>query len=342
MKRAATWVQLDKWRRAVVFLAVLAVSVATACGGEESDSAAVCQRGATQTCVTSTCAGTQVCEGDRWGTCECSSGTGGVGGAGGVSGSGSADAGIGGQGGQPGPSCPGGLSGPKLVLVRSAAGQDYCIDSTEVTQVQYQEFLASKPPTSTQSAACAWNATYVPAFIPNAACDYEGTTFDPAKTPHHPVACVDWCDADTYCRWAGKRLCGQIGGGALDPSKVASAADSEWFNACSHQGQLVFPYGNTFDPARCNDDAIPIDPSPLPATQSPLCEGGFPGLFQMSGDLTEWENGCDASLGEFDQCPNRGGPVGLGKDYQRCDVPGTAARSLASSAVGIRCCADVL
>ena len=45
------------------------------------------------------------------------------------------------------------------------------------------------------------------------------TSYDPAAKAERPVVCVDWCDAQAYCRAAGKRLCGRIQTGASLPWK---------------------------------------------------------------------------------------------------------------------------
>jgi len=96
--------------------------------------------------------------------------------------------------------------GPNMVRVPTVDGRSYCIDATEVTQAQYSQFLfVKKGDTSGQEARCTWNMSY-------------GVTcggFDPVARGGYPVVCIDWCDAVAFCSWAGKRLCGKIGGGSL-------------------------------------------------------------------------------------------------------------------------------
>lgn len=107
----------------------------------------------------------------------------------------------GGSNSEGGPSCKGD-HGPAPVDVGT-----YCVDSTEVTGRQYLEFLAAKAgDTSGQPVDCSWNTTFEPA-----------ADIDPNE---YPVAFVDWCDALAYCTWAGKRLCGKIGGGPLPKASI--------------------------------------------------------------------------------------------------------------------------
>jgi sulfatase modifying factor 1 len=45
-------------------------------------------------------------------------------------------------------------------MVRLPEG--YCIDGTEVTRAQYQEWLNTSPSTAGQISDCAWNTTFIP------------------------------------------------------------------------------------------------------------------------------------------------------------------------------------
>src|SRR5262249_40663852 len=107
-----------------------------------------------------------------------------------------------------------------------------------------------------------------------------------------PVHAVDWCDAFAYCAWAGKRLCGRIAGGSVDPTFGTDlASESEWYNACSRGGQHAYPYGDTYDPRACNGLEYGAGTGPqLPVGSLSSCTGGFAGLFDMSGNVSEWED----------------------------------------------------
>lgn len=101
-----------------------------------------------------------------------------------------------------------------------AAG-GYGIFAQEVTNEAYQAWLDTQPNPQLQGGECAWNTSYVPA---------QGW---PATDAKLPVNYVDFCDAAAYCRWAKRRLCGKIGGGANVYGDFASATKSQWHNACS-------------------------------------------------------------------------------------------------------------
>ncbi len=88
----------------------------------------------------------------------------------------------------------------------------YCIDATEVTNDEYGKFIVAKNGnTAGQPTACAWNTAYAPSCA------------QLVKTAKSPVSCIDWCDAYAFCAWAGKRLCGRIGGGPTALADLASA-----------------------------------------------------------------------------------------------------------------------
>ena len=265
---------------------------------------------------------------------------------GGKAGSGGAAAGSGGTAGNP-PSCPVPMHGAILVEIPKPGGGIFCIDRSEVTNADYALFLASNPATAAQTAECAANSDFTPASDA-----LECTQYDPVNKPKVPISCVDWCDAKAYCAWAGKRLCGKIGGGANAPADFASAAKSEWFTACSHAGAYKFPYGaqgDTYDGTACVGADHGADrPTAVPTAS---CQGGYDGVFDLSGNVSEWENSCAASSSFSDQCLYRGGSyldLDTGTSPTLLCNSGSAttpksvskARSTRSKEIGFRCCAD--
>ena len=222
--------------------------------------------------------------------------------------------------------CPTGR-GPAMVV---AAG--FCIDSTEVTNGQFRDFLLSGPTVAMLPPECAWKTSYA-----------SGT-----GAADLPVGNVDWCDAVAFCAWAGKRLCGKIGGGSNDFADYALFTKSQWFSACSHAGDRVYAYGSTFDGKACNDRAYDAGAA-IPVKSAPRCEGGYPGLFDMTGNVWEWEDSCirdpdgGPSLGG-DRCRARGGTWLDDNTEVRCDFDHLEhfdpRRSTARDYLGFRCCAN--
>lgn len=74
----------------------------------------------------------------------------------------------------------------------------------------------------------------------------------------------------------------------------------------------------------------------------PKCVGGYPGLFDMSGNVNEWEDSCAGSLGSSDACLLRGGAYddGFASGLLGCCLAANAhnLRSAADPTVGFRCC----
>jgi formylglycine-generating enzyme required for sulfatase activity len=213
-----------------------------------------------------------------------------------------------------------------MVLV--PGNSPFCIDATEVTALQYTTWAgrAADPP-----AGCEWDADLWPTPEP-----------DVDAKPNHPVTGVDWCDAHAFCAAAGKRLCGAIGGGPLGFGDGIDPSLSEWMAACTKFGAHAFPYGDSVEPGRCNDVDFGTS-EPIAVGGALGCEGGFAGVFDMSGNVREWDASC--SSGEpapLSSCRARGGAFVSSDADLACLSDWSVARGEAYVEIGFRCCADPL
>jgi hypothetical protein len=152
-----------------------------------------------------------------------------------------------------------------------------------------------------------------------------------------PVVSIDWCDARAFCESKGMRLCGQIGGETLAPADHDNAALSEWFNACSQSGMRGFPYDDPGLPSAyvgsaCNGLDFGAG-GPIDVGTATSCVGGFPGLFDLSGNVAEWEDSCDAQ-----GCQVRGGGFGSMETELTCSATRSESATAAMADVGVRCC----
>jgi formylglycine-generating enzyme required for sulfatase activity len=247
---------------------------------------------------------------------------GGMAGAGGDAGAASSSVGPGGGGATPDP-C-GGTAGPVMVDLG-----DYCIDTTEVTNAQYKAFLDAGP-VVTQPTYCQWNTSFVPA-----------ANWYPFGKDAHPVAHVDWCDAYAYCEWAGKRLCGKVGGGANTTAET-TANNNQWYSACSSAGVYKYPYGDTYQGTTCN--GVNYGASGTIAVGAATgCHGlasPFSELFDMSGNVAEWTDACFAQSGATDSCQSRGASYSHNSTTLLCTATLNAQRKATAAFRGFRCCSD--
>jgi hypothetical protein len=211
--------------------------------------------------------------------------------------------------------CPAGM-----VVAPINGGGTYCIDSGEVSYAEYILFYNANPSIPDLPAACAGNV-----YTPSAA-------WPQLPNELKPVTYVDWCDAYSYCQYLGRHLCGKVGGGPNATGDFDDASQSEWFNACTAQGTNAYPYGDVYDANACNGE----DPGAVLWAEGANfnCQGGGPGLFNMSGNAAEWEDSCDA----LDQCRVRGGSTYSGQAGLACAASDFRARTDNTDQVGIRCC----
>lgn len=128
----------------------------------------------------------------------------------------------------------------------------YYIDKYPITNQQYKEFID----------ATAYEAPK----------HWEDGKY-PENTGDHPVVNASWIDADTYAKWARKRL----------------PTEAEWEKAARGTNGRLWPWGDEFDESKCNYDSKRnyhrLATSPV--TQYP--NGASPyGVMDMVGNVWEW------------------------------------------------------
>lgn len=229
--------------------------------------------------------------------------------------------GEGGQGGGAGSSasCPG-PHGRAMVDVGN-----YCIDSTEVTAKQYDEFVKSGVlPTKNPDPNCASNKLSYEPSQPNAPDD-------------KPVVWVDYCDAVGFCDYAGKRLCGGADGVPIySDGYTADAATDEWYGACTNGGTTDFRYGDAEVVGACNRE-FPGELANVKASAGCHGRGVYEGIYDLGGNAGEWVNVCTPSV-----CRMYGGAIGI--SATECDSAENNHPGKTDTAfnLGFRCCASHL
>lgn len=127
----------------------------------------------------------------------------------------------------------------------------YYMDKTEVTNLQYKEFIAvtgHRQPSH-----------------------WRHNTFPDARKSDHPIVNISWDDAKAYADWVGKRL----------------PTEAEWERAALGDGRNEYPWGKSCNPECANFD----NPDGRTTPVEQYSRGVSPmGIWDMCGNVSEWVN----------------------------------------------------
>jgi formylglycine-generating enzyme len=229
-----------------------------------------------------------------------------------------------------GAACP-----AEMVEQRFEDGVRFCIDRTEVTQGAYATFLLQDAGAALPTTDCQGNASLRPDEpIGDGGC---ASTFEPVARAALPVVCVDHCDALTYCKWRGARLCDGKAGARLDQNAVNQVTVDEWFVACSG-AKRRFASGES--PAGCVFSRAAPEPVTSPGCATPE------NVLHLSGNVSEWTGTCGdggGGGGTGVRCLARGGSFADGVQELGCAFDGIGLRvpSARAATIGFRCCRNL-
>jgi len=203
------------------------------------------------------------------------------------------------------------------------------IDQTEVTNDQYGQCVAA--------GVCEAPAS----------CDFGVVAYDDETRANHPVVCVNWYDAQTYCSWVGGQL----------------PTEAQWEKAARGIDGRSYPWGEGIECSMGNfDDETAVDayagvggvncdgyPQTAPVGTYPATRSPY-GALDMAGNVWEWVNDwCE--WGYYDRSPYRnpagpevgemrgvrGGSFHYGVSYMHTYTRHMAPPEHRADALGFRC-----
>jgi hypothetical protein len=168
----------------------------------------------------------------------------------------------------------------EVALPAMAGHSAFYIDRVPVTNAAYQRFLEDTP-----------DHPPPPSWLSRCA---------PQSYEEHPVTEVSWHDAQAYAAWAGKRL----------------PTAAEWQQAMGGEQGQCYPWGNQFDPARCNTREARMGGTTPVGYYSPM--GDSPaGVADMAGNVWEWLEDATGPAGAYRHL--RGGAWMYSADFAHSD-----------------------
>jgi formylglycine-generating enzyme required for sulfatase activity len=233
---------------------------------------------------------------------------------------------------------------------------DYQISAYPVTNAQFQPFIDDP------------NGYNNPEWWTEAGWEWKGERAapneygDPAfRLPNHPRIYVRWYEAVAYCNWLTAQLHPDLWASLVGTRHASSVprwqttplhtikgliglpTEQEWERAARGTDGRVYPWGDEFDPLKCNSS---VGDNPIGQTSAVgLYESGISpvGAYDMSGNVWEW------CLTQYDNESNdvngtgvrvvRGGTWGSNQDGVRAAFRSNWYPNLGSVNRGFRVCA---
>ncbi len=156
----------------------------------------------------------------------------------------------------------------------------------------------------------------------------------------NPVVEVSRGDALAYCEWLSDRV------GLLGTSRYRLPTEAEWERAARGEDDCVFPWGDAFDPWRCNTQESNFGGTTAVGIFSPSGDSPW-GVADMAGNVWEWTS-CllkpypyDSQDGREDLnakgvCVVRGGSWYYSRKLARCASREGVLVNFTSPALGFR------
>ncbi len=104
----------------------------------------------------------------------------------------------------------------------------------------------------------------------------------PAQIHNHPVVDINWYEAQALCQWLSEQL----------EQRYRLPTEAEWEKAARGTDGRAFPWGNMFDPERCNTKESGLG-STTPIDQYQIGASPY-GVLDMAGNVWEWTQSLQA------------------------------------------------
>lgn len=235
------------------------------------------------------------------------------------------------------------------VLVKIEGGECFWIDKTEVTVEQYEKWLdANKGYSAWYSTHCIWKtSTNDPSRDAQDVCRASLTSEDDPWAPKKPIRCVDWCDAEAFCRTAGARLCSSYAT-AYAPVEVST---EQWQMACTSGSASALPWGDDACWNCCNLATGTVCPNgqggkcqPAEVGAREKCASSTK-VMDLLGNVREWVFSCKAgATAEDAKAPCRALGQSFADSWETQSCSGLGAqlpRDTRDAETGFRCCAEL-